>query len=312
MGEVTIKTHDFEKAKLSIKKFSQTTKTDMDLQCVRENKSPGEWLSDFFFGGGIGTSRKVTGEELNELTLQIQVYLESLNKTQIKLIKQFGKVYDALEALDKDYIYGILCSVEATKKTSEGVAAAQVQIKKTVETQKKTLEMLKKFKEKMDSYTHLKDIDALWEDCQKWNAEIASVSDIVSKAVAAVKETTGKTDEMNRSLETVKDEVSRLFEHLEQQNSRLESMSAFLQEIESIAHWQDIDTLWIGMENAQTDISNLCSTIEEVKQEMAKQQDLAVEREKTNGVQQKIKLLSWLAGSSLVLGIVSLILTLLR
>ena len=70
--------------------------------------------------------------------------LYNINDIQTKLIKEFGQVYSALEALDKDYIQAILISIKETEKTSEGIQETQGQIGKIVENQRKTLEELKK------------------------------------------------------------------------------------------------------------------------------------------------------------------------
>lgn len=161
MGELVIQYHDFENAKKEIKKFSEQITTDLDLKRVDDSKGVGEFLGDCFFGRGIGLDHKVTGEELNDLTSQIQTHLHSFNNTQIKLIKEFGQVYSALEALDKDYIQAILISIKSTEETSEGIQNSQEQIKKIVENQRKTLEELKKFKQKLDGYAHLGDIDKI-------------------------------------------------------------------------------------------------------------------------------------------------------
>lgn len=168
MEELVIKNHDFEDAKLAIKNFSEQTTTDLDLKRVDDKKG----FVEFIFGGGLGINHKVTGEELNELTVQIQSHLKNVNTIQIKLIKQFGQVYNALESLDKDYIQAILISIKATEETSKRIEATQEQIKKIVEDQKKTLEVLKKFKQNMDSYTHLKDVDTLWDETKKQSRQI--------------------------------------------------------------------------------------------------------------------------------------------
>ena len=130
MGELVIQYHDFENAKTELKEFSEQTTTDLNLERVEDTKGVGEFLGDLFFGRGIGLDHKVTGEELNELTSQIQSHLHSINNTQIKLIKEFGQVYSALEALDKDYIQAILISIEETKETSKSIQEAYGQIKK--------------------------------------------------------------------------------------------------------------------------------------------------------------------------------------
>ena len=67
MNELVIQTHDFEEAKLAIKKFSEETNTELGFQYVDDKKGLGEWLADAIFGGGIGLNHKVTGEELNDV-----------------------------------------------------------------------------------------------------------------------------------------------------------------------------------------------------------------------------------------------------
>lgn len=136
----------------------------------------GERVFDVFFGGDYRSEHKVTGEELNKVTKKIQKHLENVNSTQIGLIKEFRHVYEALEALDKDYIQAILISIRATQRTSDKLKETQDDVKETVETQKKTLEVLKKFKQKLDNYAHLGDIDKIWSDCQKWHDEITTLT----------------------------------------------------------------------------------------------------------------------------------------
>ena len=144
MGKLVIQYHDFENAKKEIKNFSEQTTTDLDLKRVEDSKGIGEFWGDLFLGRGIGKDHMVRGEELNDLTSQIQKYLYSINNTQIKLIKEFGQVYNALEALDKDYIQAIVASIKATEETSEGVKETKKQNKKLANNQRKTLETLKK------------------------------------------------------------------------------------------------------------------------------------------------------------------------
>ena len=146
MDKMVVKYHDFENAKQEIKEFSEQTVTDIDLRRVDSSKSAGEAITDWLWGRGIGTDHIVKGAELNSVTSQVQECLQSVNATQIKLIKEFGQVYSALEALDKDYIQAILISIKATEKTSEGIQETQGQIGKIVENQRKTLEELKKKK----------------------------------------------------------------------------------------------------------------------------------------------------------------------
>ena len=65
-------------------------------------------------GGFLGLGdHKVTGSELNNRLGTIQELLIYLNKTNNRTIKEFGQVYSALEALDKDYNQAILISIKS-------------------------------------------------------------------------------------------------------------------------------------------------------------------------------------------------------
>lgn len=272
MDELVIKKHDFEDAKLAIKEFSEQTTTDLDLKRVSEKKGVGEWLADAILGGGIKTAHEVTGEELNALTVQMQAHLKSVNSTQIKLIKQFGQVYSALEALDKDYIQAILLSIKATEETSKRIEETQAQNEKTVEAQKKTLEVLKKFKQRLDSYTHLDDIDKIWNDCEKWHNEIASLSNSVSEAVSTGKENAKTICAVKQSLEDTDGKVALLSESLSEQIDRIESVISFMNELEAITHLKDIDEMWVSLESSHSTLKTLCDELDAANQVAAKQQ----------------------------------------
>lgn len=272
MEELVIKNHDFEDAKLAIKEFSEQTTTDLDLKRVDDKKGFGEWLGDAIFGGGLGTNHKVTGEELNELTVQIQSHLRSVNTTQIMLIKQFGQVYSALEALDKDYIQAILISIKATEETSKRIEATQAQIKKIVEDQKKTLEVLKKFKQKLDSYAHLGDIDKIWNDCQKWHTDISAISDSVSNAVATSSENIEAIGSIRESIKDIDGRITQLSETVAEQIERIESIITFVNELEAITHLKDIDAMWDSLTNAHSSLEKLCDELAATNNVAARQQ----------------------------------------
>jgi uncharacterized protein Yka (UPF0111/DUF47 family) len=272
MSELVIKYHDFENAKKEIKKFSEQTTTDLDLKRVGNSKGVGEWFGDFFLGGGLGLNHKVTGEELNELTTQIQSHLHSINNTQIKLIKEFGQVYSALEALDKDYIKAILVSIKATEETSQSIQETQEQIKKIVENQRKTLEELKKFKQKLDGYAHLGDIDKIWSDCQKWYKEINTLSNSINSATASSKESAQKADVVKVALKVVEKTIDDLSKQLGQQIVRLESIMSFTGALEKITHLQEIDEMWESISSAHDSLQNIGDELTLFKNTTAKQQ----------------------------------------
>lgn len=230
MNKLVIKNHDFENAKKEIKKFSEQTRTDLDLKRVDDIKDVGEFLGDLFLGRGIDLNHKVTGEELNNLTSQIQTHLHSINNTQTKLIKEFGQVYSALEALDKDYIQAILMSIKATEKTSEGLKKNQELIKKIVGNQCKTLEELKKFKQKLDGYAHLGDIDKIWSDCQKWYQDMTSLIKEISVATEHSKDNDKKIEVLKSALSITEKKTGDLSVQFSQMSERLETVTTFVQE----------------------------------------------------------------------------------
>ena len=272
MGDLVIECHDFENAKNEIKKFSEHTKTDLDIKKVSDKKGVGEWLGDAIFGGGIGFDHKVTGQELNELTVQIQEHLYGINNTQIKIIKEFGHVYNALEALDKDYIQAILVSIKATEKTSERIEATQEQIKKIVEDQRKTLEVLKKFKQKLDTYSHLGDIDKIWNDCQKWHKEISELSDTVNGAASVGTSNAKMIENVQQSLKSVGGKVVNLDKSLGEQILQMEIVLEFVNDLEKITHLKDIDQMWIALDEAHNSLNNICESMKTVNEVANKQQ----------------------------------------
>lgn len=273
MGELVIQYHDFENAKKEIKKFSEQTTTDLDLTRVDDSKGVGEFLGDWFWGRGIGTDHLVKGEELNDLTSQIQTHLQSINNTQIKLIKEFGQVYSALEALDKDYIQAILVSIKATEETSEGIQKTQEQIKKIVENQRKTLEELKKFKHKLDGYAHLGDIDKIWSDCQKWHQGMASLSKDIFMATEHSKENTKEIGALRTALTGAEKKADDLSTQISEMIKRLESITAFTSALEKITHLQDVDEMWESLSIAHDSIENISSNIERIQKVEFKHQE---------------------------------------
>lgn len=213
MNELVIKTHDFEQAKRGLKEFSQKEADELELDTV---KTDGGFL-------GLG-NHKVTGYELNDRLSTIQQHLIDLNTTDNKIIKEFGQVYNALEALDKDYIQGILISIKATEKTSERIQVTQEQIKKIVDDQKKTLEVLKKFKQKLDGYAHLEDIDKIWADCQKWYNEINTLSNLIDSAMVISNANSQKVEYLENQLLELKNQSDKIQTNKENIDAKIASV----------------------------------------------------------------------------------------
>jgi len=157
-----IKSHNFDKEKKQLENFSKTIHTNIELKKVDTN------------GGLFGLfEHKVTGEEVNILTRQIQDYLISMNNIDIQIIKEFDQVHKIFEVLDKDYIQGILISTRASEEASRQAKEAALEakkntkdIKKAMEVQKITINSLNDFKNNIEKYENLENIDEIWSDIQ--------------------------------------------------------------------------------------------------------------------------------------------------
>ncbi|MDK0573163.1 hypothetical protein P5F52_06190 [Clostridium perfringens] len=256
MDELEIKTHSFEKAKNQLKIFSKETNTDIDLQMINSNKDTKEFFKDFFLGNGLGFSHKVTGEELNNLTYQIQENLIAINETQRSFIKEFGEVYNALEALDKDYIQAILIAVKSAQKANSEVKIAQGNIEKTIEEQKKIIKVLKNFKEKLDKYEHISNIDRMWNDIQNLYYEML----YYKKSVESLNKFKSQINEYEHLSDIddiwAKSNVSE--ENLKFLNGRIEDLSSavYIHEsllkglittksiLDDLEHLKEVDHIW--------------------------------------------------------------------
>ena len=223
MNKLVIQTHNFEKAKNQLKEFSLTKPEELALKEVEIN-------------GGLFNcfDHKVTGQELNDLTNQIQGYLVKFNTLNTKFIKEFGEVYNALEALDKEYIQAILISIKAAEKASKEAKDAQKDINKTIEVQKQTITVLKKFKEKLDKYEHLENVDEVWKDTQRFGKELK----FINKQIDNIKQTS------------------------EEQSNSILQLDKFLEELSKFKHLANIDVLW---EEVQVFKRNINSINEQIK-----------------------------------------------
>lgn len=272
MDKMVVKYHDFENAKQELKEFSEQKPTDLTIDGVYNYKDTGEIIFDVLKGRGWGTEHVVKGSELNNVTSQVQTHLQSINDIQIKLIKEFGQVYSALEALDKDYIQAILISIKATEKTSEGIQETQGQIGKIVENQRKTLEELKKFKQKLDGYAHLGDIDKIWGDCQKWHNEMGAVSDSVKHAEKVNGETARKADAVKSALTVAEKKTENLSKQAGELAQRLETVVNFTTTLEQLTHLKDVDEMWESLYSAHDTISQLRDELTSVQKAMEQDQ----------------------------------------
>ena len=283
MNDLEIKRHSFELAKKRLKEFSERTEAEFQIDSVRTD------------GGFLRLGKYVVkGDDLNPRLATIQRHFIAVNETNNKVIKEFRGIYNALDVLDKDYITSIVANVKAIEKTSNDVRtqqetlkqhneklanqqskldAHQTEIEKSFANISKIVTALKVFKEKLESYSHLTDIDKIWNDCQKWHNEISSLSSYVSEAVSTGKENAKTISAVKQSLEDIDNKVAQLFNSLSEQIYCIENIMSFMNELQTITHLKDIDEMWDSLERVHSSLKDLRVELDVTMQDVVKSKE---------------------------------------
>ena len=196
--EINISKHDFDEAKEHLKEFAEQSQDELYFDTVRTHE-------DFF--GFEFAEHGVTGKEFNTLVEQTQNYISKFYDNQQTLIEEFGQVYKALEALDKDYIQAILSSVAAIDHTNKKILKEQARIEKTIENQKATLLALKQFKEKIDEDNKKDFIEKHEEQLSKLDDRIVRLEDTVSTLPLEPVSYTAEIEELRKELNESKQQI---------------------------------------------------------------------------------------------------------
>lgn len=299
MNEIEIQRHSFELAKNRLKKFSEKKDTELKIENV---KTDGGFL-------GLG-SHKVTGSELNSRLETIQEHFISVYTTNNKVIKEFREVYNALDALDKDYITSIIANVKAIEKTSNDVRKQQnilkqhnkkleeqqqkldmhqAEIEKNVENISTIVNILKDFKERLEEHKHLTDIDKIWNE---------------------VKENTEKLNELAQTDE-------KMSESIDSNVHDINILKEYKDSLSGVSHLYDVDVIWKDVDEHKSRLieckkrdEDIVDTIQKNKEEVDENIANAVHTSNAaiETLTKKIKYAYWIAGGSAGLAIIELIL----
>ena len=196
--EINISQHDFDEAKEHLKEFAEQSRDELYFDKVKTH--------DDFFGFEFA-EHGVNGREFNTLVEQTQNYISKFYDNQQTLIEEFGQVYKALEALDKDYIQAILSSVAAIDHTNKKILKEQARIEKTIENQKATLLALKQFKEKIDEDNKKDFIEKHEERLSKLDDRIVRLEDTVSTLPLEPVSYTAEIEELRKELNESKQQI---------------------------------------------------------------------------------------------------------
>lgn len=129
-----VRTHDFEHHKSEIRSFANNVPRDLRLSEFKTERK--------FWKLSLG-EHKVTGAEMNEFVEEVRNVLIENNERTRNVIREFQVVYNAFEALDRDYIQGILVAIESAENASRQALEAQEDIEKVIDAQVKTVRKLK-------------------------------------------------------------------------------------------------------------------------------------------------------------------------
>lgn len=274
MNEIAIKQHSFEIAKNRLKEFSEKTETNFELKGVD---------TDGFFPF---SDHRVTGKEFNEKLVDILKYFTTINETNNKIIKEFREVYNALDVLDKDYITSIVANVKAIEKTSNDVRIQQnilkqhneklenqqnkldihqVEINKSVESISKIVSALKIFKDKLEEYRHLNDIDQIWRDIENHSSILAESKRKEEQFLINLKTIEIANNDIIKQQDTLKKEKEKLEKqyikldtHQSETDKNITILKTFKDKLDKYEHLNDIDQIW-------KDIKNFSSILNESK-----------------------------------------------
>lgn len=203
--EINISKHDFDEAKEHLKEFAEQSQDELYFDTVRTHE-------DFF--GFEFAEHGVTGKEFNTLVEQTQNYISKFYDNQQTLIEEFGQVYKALEALDKDYIQAILSSVAAIEHNNKKILKEQARIDKTIEKQKLTLEALKQFKEKFNEEKSKNSIVEHEERLSTLDDRIVNLEGAVSQLPLEPVSHTAEIEELRRELKESKEQIQLISNRL--------------------------------------------------------------------------------------------------
>ena len=195
--DLQISNHDFNAAKEQLKKFAEQDIKELKFDKVRTHE-------DIF--GLEWAEHGVTGKELNSLIEKLQKYFSNVYDRDQNLIKEFGEVYKALEALDKDYIQAILTSVSAIKKTNEKILIEQERIDKSIDKQTATLVALKQFKEKVSAQLSENDSSKLVTLIEQLESRVEEIE----KSSSIMKDESSEISQLKNELDSVKSQVNIL------------------------------------------------------------------------------------------------------
>ena len=325
-----VKPHSFEVALNNLKELAEQTPSDIGLDKVDSEAGLFGWFD-----------HKVTGDELNKITTQVQGYLVGFNNLHLKEIKEVQQIYNVLESLDKEYIPAILAAVKAAETASDQAKRAQKDISKLIEAHKKSIKVLEQHKERLDRLQHLENIDEIWASSKELEKELKSFKSNFSETEKKVEDLKKSIASVQKYAETLMDQehlddIDEMWERVGQDEESLSELRLLIENVTerldscansigSIAeeqerivgqkHILEIDTLYADVDEAKESINTLKEENEKAfEQIQSLEETIAKERDENNNTVETMRknlfIAYIVAGSGTVIGVLGIILNL--
>ena len=265
MDKALIKRHNFEVSKKNIETFSNSLPSNPAFDRVE--------VDGGLFGLG---DHKVTGNEMNNFIGKVQYKLIAVNTSLRSIISEFREVYEAFDYLDREYIDGIIGSIESAEEASKQALKAQSDIQNTVENLKKTVLGLVDLKNS---------VEKIERTINKLSANQLSYKDVAKKLdnnykIGQIGSVIRSNEELKSKIKQVSynfssillelDKLKELNQIVQTQNKRNELLDNLYKNITSYAHYKDIDAIWNDVEGHKVNLADfhhqVDSFIEKVNQ----------------------------------------------
>lgn len=167
MNEMVIQRHKFDISKEQLKKFLNNMPETPELKKVSPD---GGFLYLF--------DHKVTGNELNSLTAQIEKYLIDFSKLHENHFEEARQIYETIDALDDEYINSINIAFNTAIKA---LKEEQENLQKNFTLHGKEIEKIIGLETKLDACEHFEEIDKMWENLCSIKTDISLNNSIAKR-----------------------------------------------------------------------------------------------------------------------------------
>jgi len=236
----------------------------------------------------------VTGENLNNLTENIQSRMIQQNIVLVKVVKEISAVYETFSALDKVYVQEFYIAINtalraieeiriANEKISDqqkDISGAQQDIKQMINQQKHIIKTLKSFKEKLEKLKHLHDIDTLYSENQGIKTKIGTLEQSIADSEKAIEKYGEERIATLRTIDVIENRQDAFDTFLTDQKNDLERVDSTQRKFEQLIE-EAKDTNDKICANLDQSVANMEKRVSEAEREMKEKNSECVEKYNT-------------------------------